>query len=534
MRPAPRIALLAALGLLAGCPHRLGADFGPLLAEQGARAYVGGQAVGLQIQSTVNRRDFVYAIAIDPAGTKVAFTHLAPLVYRLGLFGGADLARLPQPPPIADPEIGSNEFDPEGLAWSPTGDKIAVASRDASVRVYDASGKLLSTYGTEEPLASLAWSPDGKQLIAGSEHGLLTVIDAATMTFGYDLRAHQDSVRALAFADDGTLWSGSWDKAVRSFRLMPESRAITEVRMHAGRKSGISAVHGTIDGKASVSLSVDARTRAVILTPQAALKAGIDPAFLKEHVVELTPAGRLELPIAHDHTLTFKNLTVPHVDVAVCGSCAPEGVDGVLGTSFTDRFEVALDEAHAEVIFRVKDPAQAATQQVPVLAPGARFELPGPVQDVTVSRDGKRLGVAVNEVRAERNLELYKREKKGQEEPLAAGNFAAILDAHDGKLLEKHAAHHGIVATATISPDGLSLASGGWDKQLFLFSGSDTPVGTVKYGWSVRRARYSADGRLIAVAAWTDQGPSVRNSDSDPAAQLLRVEYADPKVIRAP
>jgi WD40 repeat protein len=529
--PAGR-ALACALALcLAGCSHGAASDYQPLLKDK-PRAYVGGTVTGAQVLSTLHKRDFVYAIDIAPSGDHAAFTHLAPKVYRLDLFGGADLTHLPDPPPnLGDPEICSNEWDPEGLAFSPDGLQVAVASRDAAVRLFDAKGALLRTTYLEEPLASLAWSPDGKYLVAGSERGLVTVLNAADLSFGSDVRAHIDSVRAVAFADDGTLWTGGWDKQVRSFKIQVEPRAISEVRLHADRKNGLTSVHALVAGKASARLTLDERNELVSLSPDAALKAGIDAAFLKDHVQQLTPGGMVELPVAKDQTLVFKNFVVPHVDIAICQACAPAGVDGVLGKGFAERFGISLDETTQEVVLRAKDPSTVATLQVPALVPGAHFAMGGFVNDLTVSRDGARLGVALNETKAERSLELYKREKNGDVEPQLPGNVAAIVDAHDGHIVEKHGAHHGIVATASISPDGRSLASGGWDKEVFVYSGSDVPVAKASYGWSVRKVRFSPDGRMLAVGAWTPQ--NAHNSDSDPAAQLFSLTYAQPEVIAA-
>ena len=93
------------------------AGYQPLLKDK-PRAYVGGTVTGAQVLSTLHKRDFVYAIDIAPSGDHAAFTHLAPKVYRLDLFGGSDLTHLPDPPPnLGDPEICSNEWDPEGLAF---------------------------------------------------------------------------------------------------------------------------------------------------------------------------------------------------------------------------------------------------------------------------------------------------------------------------------------------------------------------------------------------------------------------------------
>lgn len=521
--------LAAMLALsLAGCfGHAPASDYSALLKGK-AHGYVSGQITGMAVESTLNKRDFVYAIEVDGQSQHVAFTHLAPRVYRLGLFGGVDLADAVNPPPLGDPEINSNEFDPEGIAWSPDGTQLAVASRDKSVRLFDAKGALLITAFTEEPLASVAWSPDGRFVVAGSEDGLVTVLWAKDLSFGFDVRAHRDSVRGLAFADDGTLWSGGWDKALHSYKIQPEPRQVGEVRLTPQKKVGMTVVHGLLNGKAPVLLTVDERSELVTLTPEAASKGGIDAAFLKEHLEQLTPGGTVELPVARDQTLLFKNLLVPHVDVAICGTCAPAGVDGILGKKFAERYALTLDEGTHEVVLRAKDLTGAPTLQIPVLVPGASYNLDGFVNDVTVSRDGKRLGVAINELRAERNLALYKREKAGDEEPIAPGNLAMILDAKTGAALEKHNQHHGIVASAAISPDGRSLASGGWDNQVYLYSGSDVPVGQASYGWCVRRVRFSPDGRLLAVGAWTPQ--NARDADSDPAAQLFSVTYQNPVV----
>jgi WD40 repeat protein len=89
-----------------------------------------------------------------------------------------------------------------------------------------------------------------------------------------------------------------------------------------------------------------------------------------------------------------------------------------------------------------------------------------------------------------------------------------------------------VVATAGISPDGRSLASGGWDKRLYLWrDGQETPVAERGFGWSVRRVRFSPDGRLVGVAAWTPQ-KATGNQESDPAAALFSVRYATPFVER--
>jgi WD40 repeat protein len=148
------------------------------------------------------------------------------------------------------------------------------------------------------------------------------------------------------------------------------------------------------------------------------------------------------------------------------------------------------------------------------------------VNDMTVDAAGDRLGVAFGEIKAERTYQIYRREKQGVEEPVREGNCAAMVDVGSGAILERHVLHKGVVATAGISPDGLSLVSGGWDHQLYLFSrGRPDPVSHQSFGWSVRRARFSGDGRYLAVGSWTPQ-TGLPDKDSDPAAVVYDVRYA--------
>ena len=166
------------------------------------------------------------------------------------------------------------------------------------------------------------------------------------------------------------------------------------------------------------------------------------------------------------------------------------------------------------------------------LAPKADFAFEGHVNDVTVDAKGQRLGVAFSEEKAERSRTVYEREKNKVQEPQAPFNAGALVDAASGKVLQKWSIHRGVVSTASISPDGRSLATGGWDKQLLVFTeGQDLPQGQREFGWSVRRVRFSPDGRWVGVAAWTPQNP-IGDQESDPAAALFQVSYGSPTVER--
>jgi WD40 repeat protein len=181
-------------------------------------------------------------------------------------------------------------------------------------------------------------------------------------------------------------------------------------------------------------------------------------------------------------------------------------------------FSGGWDRTIAKLAVACDQPQQARLEQL------ERFEFPLFVNDLSVDHSGSRLGVAFGEQPAVRTYEIYLHEKRGIQEPASEGNCAAIVDAASGTVLRRFALHRGVVSTAAISPDGRSLASGGWDGKLYVLSGDHAePIFDDTFGWSVRRARFSGDGRYLAVGAWTPQRLS---GDSAPAAIVYDVRYA--------
>lgn len=524
----PRLAVVAGwLALSAGCAH--GPALAPDVAERLAATpsgYLAGAAAGLEDGPVLERRDFVWSLAFSPDSARVAYTHMGDYDYLLTVWGLGGEA----PARLADVTLNSVDFNVEAVAFSADGARVASAGQDGHVRLFDAgSGAPQGDVVLDEPLTAVAFHPDG-WLVVGSASGRVSVY-SPQLAFVQEVRAHgTEPVSALAFTSDGTLYSGGWDKHVRAWSTREAELRRDEARVRFERRGGFAVVRGIVNGKVPVTFALDARVPAVILRTEAATAAGIDVAFLKDTVTVPTALGNSVARLARGQSLVFKSLPLENVDVAVCDACVPQDVQGVLGAPFSERVDTVFDESTGEAVLTAKGavPGGSPARGL-VLSPRADFPFEEHVNDVTVDARGQRLGVALSEAPAQRTLAVLQRERKGLVEPPSPHNAAALVDAATGKVLRRWTAHAGVVSTAAVSPDGHSLASGGWDKRLLLFTeGQDRPVASRKFGWSVRRVRFSPDGRRVGVAAWTPQ--LATGGESDPSAALFDVRYAAPTV----
>ncbi len=161
---------------------------------------------------------YATAVAVSPDGKLLASSSASdPLVRVWDTGTGAAVAKFE----------GHSEAV-NSLAFSPSGERLASAGEDGTVKVWGLNGGLcLQTYSPRKPVYALAYAPDGAHIFSGGADDAVSIWNASGEGGpAAVLAGHSGAVKALAASADGKyLASGGLDKTLKFWLTPWEAKA---------------------------------------------------------------------------------------------------------------------------------------------------------------------------------------------------------------------------------------------------------------------------------------------------------------------
>jgi WD40 repeat protein/TPR repeat protein len=410
----------------------------------------------------------------------------------------------------ADPEravlFGHGDFV-NSAAYSPDGTRIVSASRDKSIRIWDArTGVQLAIFlGHSDRVISADFSPDGARIVSASRDKTGRVWDARSGAQLVVLKGHEAVVTHAAYSPDGArIVTASADKSARIWDA------------HTG--APLATLNGHADVVASAVYSPDG-TRIVTASADKTARiwdarSGAPVALLSGHEAGLntavySPDGGRIATAANDGTVRIWDA---HTGTHLSTLSGPGGVFNSAAFSPDGSRIVTTSVDRTGRIWDVRSGTQLAVLsghgdvvKTAVYSPDAKHIVTASV-DATVRIWDAKDDASLATLAGHRGIvytALYSPD--GTRVLTASGdNTARIWNAHTGESLTTLSGHGDDVQAAAYSPDGTRVVTASKDKTARIWDArTGAPIAILEgHADGVNFAAYSPDGTRIVTASF--------------------------------
>lgn len=210
----------------------------------GGKVRVWGVGSGKQVCEWAATPGPVQSLAFSPHGERLAiasYSHDVKL-YEVNAQDGATDKSEPQTIDVGPSRITAFAFPPDGK-------QLAIATSEGAARVHDLTGNGEPIELGTQPFAiwSIVFEPNGRRMAAGSWDGTIKLWDARSWELLQSVKEHDESVTRMVFDDQQGLNSVGLDG--RLLYWSPETPSISPSGMLTGRDDSVWVAVYSPDGK---------------------------------------------------------------------------------------------------------------------------------------------------------------------------------------------------------------------------------------------------------------------------------------------